>query len=320
MTKKILSWAGLAVVAMLMLTGCAYCSRPAVVVQVETNETAVLVDMRATDAVAIEGSVDSRRDIRIASYWVQTGLHRHTGHQRPTHRVMIVSRRPVELSWDGRGGRNVARVVSAESAGFSIPLTINAMIANDADAVQYLRYFQAENLGPDETAHGVRHWRVREEAQPLENALNTMIFPAVLNSLTANFQTVPIVQTEQSRVRFVNEALAVAQAVGREFGITILNLTSTDGLIFDDESFQTAINDLAVLGMRENVLQGEWTKWMQYDEEFRALTVWFKSGHEEQYVNVTPEMAIAAYKGVTAKDGRANSTGAWLHQNLIKKT
>ena len=62
---------------------------------------------------------------------------------------------------------------------------------------------------------------------------------------------------------------------------------------------------------------GEWTKWMQYDEEFRALTVWFKSGHEEIYMNVSPEMAMAAYRGVTAKDGRANSTGAWLHQNLI---
>ena len=65
---------------------------------------------------------------------------------------------------------------------------------------------------------------------------------------------------------------------------------------------------------------GEWTKWMQYDQELQALTITFKDGFVKQYVHVTPEMAIAAYRGVqtsTMKPQRNDSTGAWLHQNLI---
>jgi len=65
---------------------------------------------------------------------------------------------------------------------------------------------------------------------------------------------------------------------------------------------------------------GEWTKWMQYDGELQALTITFQDGFVKQYVHVTPEMAIAAYRGVQTSSmnpQRNDSTGAWLHQNLI---
>ena len=63
--------------------------------------------------------------------------------------------------------------------------------------------------------------------------------------------------------------------------------------------------------------KGKWTKWMEYDQENKILTVCFRDDHVQEYFGVSPKQALAAYEGVTTKDGRPWSTGAWLHQNLI---
>ena len=83
---------------------------------------------------------------------------------------------------------------------------------------------------------------------------------------------------------------------------------SKDYAVLDGEKVRTSGGD------------GEWTEWMEYDQELQALTITFKDGFVKQYVHVTPEMAVAAYRGVqtsTMNPQRNNSTGAWLHQNLI---
>jgi hypothetical protein len=246
----------LVVVLALSMVGCARWQRPRAVVQIETNETAILIDMGAADSTAIEGSVDMRRDIVIMGRWVQTGRFDWQGHWRPQHRVMVVSRRPVNVDWGVRGVQTVS-AVSREQARFRIPLIINASIQNDEDAQTFLRWFRAGVEGVDETHRGVDHWRIREEAQPLEDVLNRHIFPVVSDRLNELFRETPIVEAESVRVDFIRQAHITAQEAADQFGITIITLAGTDGLVFDDSEFQKAINELAVLGMQQNVLQQE---------------------------------------------------------------
>jgi len=257
--RKVLTWTALIAMCLLVLTGCERCKRPAVVVQVETNETAILVDMRASEASAIEGSVESRRDIRIGGYWVQTGRFDYQGHWRPTHRVLVVSRRPVNVIWtDERGGNGtVARAVSKGQAGFRVPLVINALIPNDEAAQLYLRFFRSSEDVTDRTSEGSKYWRVREEARDLEDVLNKHIFPIVQSSLIRSFRDVETIEAESRTSEFVLRALADAQVEADKYGITILSLASTDGVLFDDNAFQVAINNRAVLQMQEDVLEQE---------------------------------------------------------------
>jgi len=241
------------------LTACQKCQRPAVVVQIQTNETAILVDMRATDAVALEGSIETRRDIRIGGYWVQTARFDWQGHWRPTHKVMVVSRRPVNITWNDESSKNanVARAVSSGQAGFRIPLVINAVIENDTDAQKYLRYFRSNELVIDRTEDGTKYWLVREEARPLEEALNDVIFPIIQNSLRDSFITIPTIDAESRSTEFIKKAEGDARIVAEQYGITILNLTGTDGILFDNNDFQIALENRAVLQLREDVLAQE---------------------------------------------------------------
>ncbi|MCL2519695.1 MAG: SPFH domain-containing protein [Spirochaetaceae bacterium] len=217
-------------------------NRPTVV-QVETNEIAFLVSMvdASHEAGQQEFSLDNRRDIVIRGHWIQTGFFRPSGHFRPTHRVLVVSQRPVNLIWDD------VRAVSMESVGFRIPLVINASIQSAEDAELYLRWFRSSDSSGG----------IREEAMSLEQALNNVILPIVTNRLSEQFLTVPIVEAERNRVDFVRMAFELAQEEAKQYGITIMTLASTDGLIYDDINFQARINDLAVASMRENILRQE---------------------------------------------------------------
>jgi len=187
----------LAILAFLSLFALAGCVRPfnaPHIVRIEANESAFLIDQRATDAFAVEGSLEMRRDISITGYWVQTGRTPRSGHWRPTHQVLVVSRRPIEANWNGMGGNPIVRAVSRESAGFSIPLIINATVRDDGDAARYLQWFRSsqDNETVNFATTRASNWPVRQEAEALEAAINRVIFPVINDRLAELFLQVPI--------------------------------------------------------------------------------------------------------------------------------
>ncbi|MDR0583192.1 MAG: hypothetical protein LBG57_02425 [Treponema sp.] len=247
------------VLVSLMLTGCirAY-NRPAVV-QIETNETAFLVDMRSDSSASADVMTKiQRKDVLIDGYWVQTGRLPNSGYWRPTQKVLVVSRKPVEIYWSESGLDPTVRAVSSESVGFKVPLVVNATIQSDEDASAYLKWFKS-NREANQSVQWERinasEWPIREEAEPLESAINRVIFPVVNNKLSELFLQIPIIECESKRVEFVAQAFEAARVEAAKYGITLLILSSTDGLLYDDSEFQKRINDLAVAKMRENVLR-----------------------------------------------------------------
>jgi hypothetical protein len=247
--------------AVCVLAGCVKpYNRPAVV-QIETNEAAFLVDMRSDNSASADTMTKiQRKDVLIDGYWVQTGRFQNSGYWRPTQKVLVVSRKPVEIYWSESGSDPTVRAVSSESVGFRVPLAVNATIESDEDAAAYLKWFKSNR----ESNQAVRweninasQWPIREEAEPLESAVNRVIFPVVNNKLSELFLQVPIIECESKRVEFVSRAFEAAQIEAAKYGITLLILSSTDGLLYDDPEFQGRINDLAVAKMRENVLRQE---------------------------------------------------------------
>jgi hypothetical protein len=245
----------------LLMTGCIKpYNRPAVV-QIETNETAFLVDMRSDSSASADAMTNiQRKDVLIDGYWVQTGRFSSSGYWRPTQKVLVVSRKPVEIYWSQSSSNPTVRAVSSESVGFRVPLVINATIQSDEDAAAYLKWFKSNreaNQSVKWEKVDASEWPIREEAEPLESAINRVIFPVVNNKLSELFLQVPIIECESKRVDFVNLAFESAKTEAAKYGITLLILSSTDGLLYDDSEFQKRINDLAVAKMRENVFRQE---------------------------------------------------------------
>jgi nucleotide-binding universal stress UspA family protein len=243
------------------LTGCIRpYNRPAVV-QIETNETAFLVDMRSDGLAEADAMTKiQRKDVLVDGYWVQTGRFPNSGYWRPTQKVLVVSRKPVEIHWSASERDPTVRAVSSESVGFRVPLVINATIQADEDASVYLKWFKSNreaNQGVKWEKINAAEWPIREEAETLESAINRVIFPVVNNKLSELFLQVPIIECESKRVEFIARAFEAAKAEAAKYGITLLILSSTDGLLYDDPEFQKRINDLAVAKMRENVLRQE---------------------------------------------------------------
>jgi hypothetical protein len=133
----------------------------------------------------------------------------------------------------------------------------NATIQSDEDAAIYLKWFKSNRAGGDTEWERINasEWPIREEAEPLESAINRVIFPVVNNKLSELYLQVPIIECESKRVEFVLQAFEAARNEAVKYGITLLILSSTDGLLYDDTEFQQRINDLAVAKMRENVLR-----------------------------------------------------------------
>ena len=138
----------LALVFLGLLTGCVRpYNRPAVV-QIETNETAFLVDMRSDGSASTDVMTKiQRKDVLVDGYWVQTGRFHNSGYWRPSQKVLVVSRKPVEVKWSENSSDPTVRAVSSESVGFRIPLVINATIQSDEDAAAYLKWFKSNRAG-----------------------------------------------------------------------------------------------------------------------------------------------------------------------------
>jgi len=271
-------------VLIVLLAGCIRDPNYDGVVQIQTNEIAFLVDMTGDGAVSGSNAEIQRKDIPIPGYFVRTGRFQHQGYWRPTLKVIAVSQAPVRRIWDKSDNTQTVRMVSKESAGFIVPMLINAYISNRESAVKYLSAFRPVS---DDTVDWSRlkqkEWSsyVKENAQPLEKALDTVVYTKIMEQLNGLFVRVPILYAEVTSKVFITAiysgmtandlTVAVNAATPNDaerivfdkpvssikdwafetYGITISAMAPGDGVIFDSNEVQSAIDNLAVLSMQE---------------------------------------------------------------------
>jgi len=273
-----------AVVLAVLLLGCIRPPNYDGLVQIQTNEIAFLVDMTGDGSVSGSNAEIQRKDIPIPGYFVRTGRFGHQGYWRPTLKVIAVSQAPVRRIWDKSDQTQTVRMVSKESAGFVVPMIINAYIANRESAVKYLSAFRPiSDDNVDWSDLRQRDWGgfVKENAQPLEKALDTVVYTKIMEQLNGLFVRVPILYAEVTSKVFIPavfngmtasdltaavnastpndaERIVFDKAVPSirdwaldTYGITISAMAPGDGVIFDSSDVQSAIDNLAVLSMQE---------------------------------------------------------------------
>jgi hypothetical protein len=272
-------------------------------VQINTNEIPFLVDMTGDGAITAGASDVQRKDIPIPGYFVRTGRFEYQGYWRPTLKVIAVSQAPVRRVWDEKDTTQTVRMVSQESAGFVVPMMINAYIANAADATKYLAAFRpVSDESIDWSKIEQRNWAdyVKENAQPLEKALDTVVYTKIMEQLNGLFVRVPILYAEVTskvfipaifngitsqelnklvneaipgddvRVNFTSDITSLRDWAKDTYGITITAMAPGDGVIFDSADVQRQIDNLAILAMQERTAkQDRLTKL----EEQRVATV-----------------------------------------------
>jgi hypothetical protein len=264
MKKKLFSFliVSAAVFFMVSIIGCRPYNRPEVV-QVEANETAFIVDARGETEAVQKDSMQkvNKRDVEIYGYWVKTGRFHINGYWRPLQRVIVVTRKPVEVYWGDSSDTPTIKVASKESVGFTVPVVVNATIL-DEDAATYLNWFPAKggagsgrsDIFSDSEKEGA--WNnIRLEAEPLESAINRVIYPFVNGELAKLFIEKSVIEAEVSSKQFVEKVEIEAIQKAKEYGITLILMKATDGIIYDDPQFQTALDDRALAFVKKDALE-----------------------------------------------------------------
>jgi hypothetical protein len=268
---------------MAVLTGCIRSPDYDAVVQIQTNEIAFLVDMTGDKTAEAGNSAIQMKDIPIGGYWVRNGRFDWEGYWRPEAKVVVVSQAPVRLDWDQGNNTKTVRMTSIESSGFIVPMTINAYIDSSTDAYKYLRAFKPvtnENTRWEKLSQ--KEWApyIKESAQPLEVALNTVVFTKAIEALNVLFVQTPILKAEiaskiyipavfngmkaedlnqkmkdnELNIVFSEDVSSIKDWAKETYGITITAMAPMDGVIYDNQDVQRQIDALAAGVMKEKTL------------------------------------------------------------------
>ena len=201
-------------------------------VEIKANETAFVVPLVGktsgqtefmSEDYLRENMVATKR-VQIPHEWVQMGRKRTKGEYKPTMAVILVDRTPVSVTWENTETK--VAVESKESIGFTIPISITAMI-EQSDAPKFLYKYTA-NRG-------------------LGSVVNTDVNAFVKTLASERFGTLTLEEIKLKKGDILKGIFADAQVFFKNYGITISQFGMTDGLLFDNEGIQTAIDRQAVL-------------------------------------------------------------------------
>lgn len=200
--------------------------------EVDTYETAFLIPMLSdggdTSAEQMNGAdyykskeVNSKL-IQIPHQWIQTGRFRNSGYYRDTVKVVKVSLKPVSGTWDIDSGK-VIRVETIGSQGIRVPLSFTAKILPE-DAALFLSNYPSKAL---------------------EEVLNNEFNRYTADILGKAFHKVAYEDVARRRDEILGEAYADITSHFKEQGITIVQMGIIDGLVYDDTSLQSNIDEQA---------------------------------------------------------------------------
>lgn len=220
------------------VTGCGFIKpydKPEFVT-IEASQTAFLIPLvgDTTDQASFQSEAllaqakVATKEIQIPHRWVQTGRLRGVGEWRQAAKLIIVDRTPVTREWNsakdnGTSAKNQAIYAeSKESIGFSVGMNISAQIYTEDDAVKFLYSYNNKSLADIMDTE----IRARVESDFVE--------------MTANYSLNDILQNKETIMKSVRDDVTT---YFEDKGITITVLGMKDGIEYDDQAIQTAINE-----------------------------------------------------------------------------
>lgn len=236
--KKLFRFAILMVITigiMSSVTGCRKYDKPELVT-IEASQTAFLIPLTGdtTEQASFKSeellanAMVATKEIQIPHRWLKTGRLWFSGKWIPTAKLIIVERTPETREWNSQkdGGTNAKNQAiyaeSKESIGFSVGMNCSAQIYTENDAVKFLYSYNNKSL--EEIMD--TEIRARVESKFVEEC--------------AKYSLNDILSSKEKIMETVREDVTGYFA---DKGITITVLGMKDGIEYDDQAIQKAIND-----------------------------------------------------------------------------
>ena len=234
-TKKLLL-AGLIVGVMGSTTACVKPYDTPEFYTIEASQTAFLIPLvgDTTSQASFESeellaqAKVATKEVQIPHRWVQTGRFGWQGEWRPSAKLIVVERTPETREWssakdNGTSAKNQAIYAeSKESIGFSVGMNCSAQIYTEDDAVKFLYSYNNKTLEQIMDSE----IRARVESKFVEECAKYS-----LNEILVNKEQIMNTVREDVTNYFGDK------------GITITVLGMKDGIEYEDEAIQTAINE-----------------------------------------------------------------------------
>lgn len=205
-------------------------------VEVGPNETAFVIPLFTDSKVKTEDQVQlnaetvefyqknmvSSKLIQIPHTWIKTGRFARSGYYKGTVRVITVDLTPYSGNWL-QNDKNAIKVETAASQGITIPMSYTIRIKPE-DAALYLSYYKAVDF---------------------KSVINTQINRYFAQEAGKAFHTVEYKDVAKQRDVILADAVEKTKEHFKAQGITIDQLAIVDGLIYDDKSLQSNIDEQA---------------------------------------------------------------------------
>ena len=232
--KKIIALVFLLIMTCCLFTGCRKPYDKPEFVTIEASQTAFLIplvgntgDQAAfeSEELLLEAKV-ATKEIQIPHRWVQTGRKHWMGEYRASATLIVVERKPVSRSWES--GESAAtssnRAIFGETSdniGIYVGMNCTAMI-EEKDAAKFL---------------------YRYNNTPLETIIDTDIKKMVEDRF--NIETAKYTSTElgAKKGEIMEAVKAYVVDYFKDYGITITVLGLKEGISFENDAIQKAIDE-----------------------------------------------------------------------------
>ena len=220
--------------AVVMFTGCIRPYDKPEYVEIGPNETAFVIPMFTDETVKTEDQVHlndvefyqknmvSSKLIQIPHKWIKTGRFARSGYYKGTVQVITVDLTPRSGNWL-QTDSNAIKVETAASQGITIPMSYTIRIKPE-DAALYLSHYKAVDF---------------------QSVIDTQINRYFAQEAGKAFHNVEYKDVSAQRDIILGEAVEKTKEYFANQGITIDQLAIVDGLIYEDESLQTNIDEQA---------------------------------------------------------------------------
>lgn len=243
-------------------------------VEVGPNETAFVIPMFTDELTKTEDQVQlnnetvefykksmvSSKLIQIPHKWIKTGRFENDGYYKGTVRVITVDLTPKSGNWL-ETDKNAIKVETAASQGITIPMSYTIRILPE-DAALYLSYYKSIEF---------------------QSVIDTQINRYFAQKAGEAFHKVEYKDVARLRDVILSDAVEQTKAYFKNQGITIDQLAIVDGLIYDDASLQSNINEQAkvqaqiVLESQKSVLLDEQAKNKNKEAEMEVAVAKIKA-------------------------------------------
>lgn len=203
-------------------------------VTISASQTAFLIPLTgdSTDQASFQSeellaqAKVATKQVQIPHRWLQTG--RHSGKWIAAAKLIVVERTPETREWNstsdsGTSSKNQAVYAeSKESIGFSVGINISAQIWDEDDAVKFLYSYNNKTL---------------------ESIMDTEIRARVETDFVekcAKYSMEDILLCKEEIMNYVREDVV---SYFSDKGITITNIGMKDGVEYDNQDIQNAINE-----------------------------------------------------------------------------